>query len=389
MKKFELDDLIDAIKEKIEYYERFQMYDETNYLKLANGDGIRIKVPNKSVPHLLGIDTNYLISTGLYRETSSYEILKKMCDDSYRLYNGIKDGVVSEKQLFSEHFEKKLSSFTTNLKINILGMQFACPYDREKTYNTGMDSYNFDYILVKKSPFDGEGIFMLGLGYEEKYGCYVPMSNQYFDNLEEFEPKLAKILTKQEVTIPVSLQGSRGSIYLSAKQKYDKTQQILGYADTYGAVPNVAQDYTWCLSKYSESMNNGGNINNIHAQVIQEKMSCGQYISPKDFGLADFSSMNNPTLVDIISAYNDSISRNIRNGETLNVDVGTNNDTYNSLLNEVAELRKIKAELLATNNELTNNNKALSEENERLNSTVDAQSNIIEAVKEAVKVKIK
>ena len=99
--------------------------------------------------------------------------------------------------------------------------------------------------------------------------------------------------------------------------------------------------------------------------------------------------MNNPTLVDIISAYNDSISRNIRNGETLNVDVGTNNDTYNSLLNEVAELRKIKAELLATNNELTNNNKALSEENERLNSTVDAQSNIIEAVKEAVKVKIK
>ena len=83
VKKFELDDLINAIKEKIEYYERFQMYDETNYLKLANGDGIRIKVPNKSVPHLLGIDTNYLISTGLYRETSSYEILKKMCDEIF------------------------------------------------------------------------------------------------------------------------------------------------------------------------------------------------------------------------------------------------------------------------------------------------------------------
>ena len=92
MTKFEY--LMELIANNVETYNRNSRYKDKFSLTFANGDNIKIYVPNSSVPHLLGINTNYLMSSGLYREKSSYELLNKMCEDRYRLYRYINDNII-------------------------------------------------------------------------------------------------------------------------------------------------------------------------------------------------------------------------------------------------------------------------------------------------------
>ena len=66
MTKFEY--LMELIANNVETYNRNSRYKDKFSLTFANGDNIKIYVPNSSVPHLLGINTNYLMSSGLYRE---------------------------------------------------------------------------------------------------------------------------------------------------------------------------------------------------------------------------------------------------------------------------------------------------------------------------------
>lgn len=43
---------------------------------LSNGDSFRVKLLKNSIPHLLGINTDYLKKTGLYKgDTNSYEVM--------------------------------------------------------------------------------------------------------------------------------------------------------------------------------------------------------------------------------------------------------------------------------------------------------------------------
>lgn len=66
MTKFEY--LMELIANNVETYNRNSRYKDKFSLTFANGDNIKIYVPNSSVPHLLGVNTNYLMSSGLYRE---------------------------------------------------------------------------------------------------------------------------------------------------------------------------------------------------------------------------------------------------------------------------------------------------------------------------------
>lgn len=388
MTKFEY--LMELIANNVETYNRNSRYKDKFSLTFANGDNIKIYVPNSSVPHLLGINTNYLMSSGLYREKSSYELLNKMCEDRYRLYRYINDNIIDEKQLFSEHIEKKNSAFMQNLKINIFNMIFACPYDSSRSYTTGKETYKFDYILVNKPAYEEKGIFMLGLAANidkvNKSKIYVPMSNQYFESIEEAEERFGLIFNNQKLTIPTMLTSTStnntSKFFLHGDQKLAKARETQQIADKCFATLDVSEDYRWLLKKYYDSMNSGGYVQKDYATIITDCITTGKIITPQMFDLQSFAGVNE-FLLGIINAHNDFISHD----STVAIN-DPSVPTYTDLKKEVEELKTAKEALISANEELVSTNETLVQENKDLEEKAsDNEAIINEAIKVLTKTK--
>lgn len=388
MTKFEY--LMELIANNVETYNRNSRYKDKFSLTFANGDNIKIYVPNSSVPHLLGINTNYLMSSGLYREKSSYELLNKMCEDRYRLYRYINDNIIDEKQLFSEHIEKKNSAFVQNLKINIFNMIFACPYDSSRSYTTGKETYKFDYILVNKPAYEEKGIFMLGLAANidkvNKSKIYVPMSNQYFESIEEAEERFGLIFNNQKLTIPTMLTSTStnntSKFFLHGDQKLAKARETQQIADKCFATLDVSEDYRWLLKKYYDSMNSGGYVQKDYATIITDCITTGKIITPQMFDLQSFAGVNE-FLLGIINAHNDFISHD----STVAIN-DPSVPTYTDLKKEVEELKTTKEALISANKELVSTNETLVQENKDLEEKAsDNEAIINEAIKVLTKTK--
>lgn len=388
MTKFEY--LMELIANNVETYNRNSRYKDKFSLTFANGDNIKIYVPNSSVPHLLGVNTNYLMSSGLYREKSSYELLNKMCEDRYRLYRYINDNIIDEKQLFSEHIEKKNSAFVQNLKINIFNMIFACPYDSSRSYTTGKETYKFDYILVNKPAYEEKGIFMLGLAANidkvNKSKIYVPMSNQYFESIEEAEERFGLIFNNQKLTIPTMLTSTStnntSKFFLHGDQKLAKARETQQIADKCFATLDVSEDYRWLLKKYYDSMNSGGYVQKDYATIITNCITTGKIITPQMFDLQSFAGVNE-FLLGIINAHNDFISHD----STVAIN-DPSVPTYTDLKKEVEELTTTRDALISTNKELVSTNDILAKENKDLEEKAsDNEAIINEAIKVLTKTK--
>lgn len=388
MTKFEY--LMELIANNVETYNRNSRYKDKFSLTFANGDNIKIYVPNSSVPHLLGVNTNYLMSSGLYREKSSYELLNKMCEDRYRLYRYINDNIIDEKQLFSEHIEKKNSAFVQNLKINIFNMIFACPYDSSRSYTTGKETYKFDYILVNKPAYEEKGIFMLGLAANidkvNKSKIYVPMSNQYFESIEEAEERFGLIFNNQKLTIPTMLTSTStnntSKFFLHGDQKLAKARETQQIADKCFATLDVSEDYKWILKKYYDSMNSEGYVQKDYATIITNCITTGKIITPQMFDLQSFAGVNE-FLLGIINAHNDFISHD----STVAIN-DPSVPTYTDLKKEVEELTTTRDALISANKELVSTNDILAKENKDLEEKVsDNEVTINEAIKVLTKTK--
>lgn len=388
MTKFEY--LMELIANNVETYNRNSRYKDKFSLTFANGDNIKIYVPNSSVPHLLGVNTNYLMSSGLYREKSSYELLNKMCEDRYRLYRYINDNIIDEKQLFSEHIEKKNSAFVQNLKINIFNMIFACPYDSSRSYTTGKETYKFDYILVNKPAYEEKGIFMLGLAANidkvNKSKIYVPMSNQYFESIEEAEERFGLIFNNQKLTIPTMLTSTStnntSKFFLHGDQKLAKARETQQIADKCFATLDVSEDYRWLLKKYYDSMNSGGYVQKDYATIITNCITTGKIITPQMFDLQSFAGVNE-FLLGIINAHNDFISHD----STVAIN-DPSVPTYTDLKKEVEELTTTRDALISANKELVSTNDILAKENEDLKKEVsNNEATINDAIKVLTKTK--
>lgn len=388
MTKFEY--LMELIANNVETYNRNSRYKDKFSLTFANGDNIKIYVPNSSVPHLLGVNTNYLMSSGLYREKSSYELLNKMCEDRYRLYRYINDNIIDEKQLFSEHIEKKNSAFVQNLKINIFNMIFACPYDSSRSYTTGKETYKFDYILVNKPAYEEKGIFMLGLAANidkvNKSKIYVPMSNQYFESIEEAEERFGLIFNNQKLTIPTMLTSTStnntSKFFLHGDQKLAKARETQQIADKCFATLDVSEDYRWLLKKYYDSMNSGGYVQKDYATIITNCITTGKIITPQMFDLQSFAGVNE-FLLGIINAHNDFISHD----STVAIN-DPSVPTYTDLKKEVEELTTTRDALISANKELVSTNDILAKENKDLEEKAsDNEAIINDAIKVLTKTK--
>ena len=135
--KSEFEELLGKINECIKWFECEVSNIRKSYnLRLDNGEDLKIIFDPNNVAHLLGIDTEYLKSTG-YFKGSSYEILKFICNNSYRVYNLIREGSLSFDSFISEYALEKLSSFETICGFDLYNIEFICKYDKGKRYVTG------------------------------------------------------------------------------------------------------------------------------------------------------------------------------------------------------------------------------------------------------------
>ena len=111
--------LLNRIQDNIDYFEAAQIENREYTIYLANGDKIKYSIPKKSIAHLLGVDTNYLMSANIYNSKDSYGILKEMCNNEFFFWGKISNGVIDPNKVFSKHVDVKIKNFKENIKINV------------------------------------------------------------------------------------------------------------------------------------------------------------------------------------------------------------------------------------------------------------------------------
>ena len=254
----ELGDLYNKIDVIIAYMNISNYEKRRKQLFLAsNGMYLNYSVPKNCVPHLLGINTTYLLSTDLFRSTSSFELLEELIRKGASwLDNKIKLGLINPEVLFSKHIEKKLEIFKENIKCDMNNIEFVVLCDRNKIIETGKDVENYDYIVVSK--IYGKYAF-LGLVIDERYRVF-PMSNQLYDSLDDLIEKNNFRFEKQDITYITSTISKNmnsdndynRSYYLRADDKIIKLNKLKKYSKMFNSTISVFHDYQYSILKYSE-----------------------------------------------------------------------------------------------------------------------------------------
>lgn len=198
--KEEFDNVIDKIKNVISTYEKNVLSYNQYLFYLANGEQISFEIAPQFVPHLVGVNLDYLKSTGYFKIKEAYELLSEFLDNSYFVYKNIQNGHLTANRLFSKYIIQKLNAFDQiAYYFNPEDVEFICKYDRTKAYQLGLDkSYPFDYFIAKK---DNEGNIS-ALGLVKQGNVYNPMTNVYLPNDETQFSSLKGVLMNQVLTYP-------------------------------------------------------------------------------------------------------------------------------------------------------------------------------------------
>lgn len=159
---------------------------------LSNGDSFRVKLLKNSIPHLLGINTDYLKKTGLYKgDTNSYEVMLQFIRNHKGAYKKHKDGIIDLNQVISPYVEEKLDSVYNNLIITTNNCNMVCKYDARKTFGYGIESDKMSYLILQQKK---DKYYVLKLGKSGEEDLFYPMSNQVYDTYDEFCEKFSVAL---------------------------------------------------------------------------------------------------------------------------------------------------------------------------------------------------
>lgn len=341
-----------------EYYEDKSIPNYKYKLFLTSGDKINLYIPANAVPHLLGINTNYLSSLGIFKSTNSFEIAKEMCENAYKINKLVNEGKLKYDNFLSQYVQEKASGILPNIYFNINEFELIVKYDSSKSYGITDKNQKFDYIIVKK--FNDDKIGILGI-VKNEYN-YVPMSNRIYNNLEEAKEFLNEILNGQKITMINGMQISNRyssynkSFYLPLNSKLDKLDRLKYYSKTFNAHIDVLDDYEYSLNSLANRRQERFTNSNF-IDMISKNISEGQVINIQD--------LEDNDLVQITNAFNDFICSNTSS----NADI-----KYSEAIEELKQLKEELKIIKENNNTLQNSlsaeqelSKKLSEENNELN----------------------
>ena len=339
--KYKLSELFDKIDKLLQSYfgkeDDYNFYEKDNFehktdlskksylMFLSNGDRIRVKIPKTSIPHLLGINTEYLKSTGLYKGMNSYEIMLDFIKNSNEAFQKHESGIINLDKILSPYIDKKLDSLTENLNINTNCCEMICKYDRGKTYGYSADFDDMSYLILQKK---NEKYYVLKLAMSEDGTCF-PMSNQVFNSYEECKENLSSYLIYQELTLLSNLWvyynnstvGKFPILEWDRKQKLEKLKKL---SEDFECTPNIIADFIYSL-KIRDDKRQG----NIRTSNIIEIL-CDCIKNKKVFDIS-LTNVDQEEILKIIETYNDSLFSEI---------TASTDNSYSDLQNENISLKK-------------------------------------------------
>lgn len=360
----EFDELIGGISECLDWHYREKFAERSYNLRLDNGEDLRIVFNNNTLAHLLGINTEYLKATGLFKG-SSYEILRMICNDSYRLYNMIRQGHLTFENFISDFAFDKVKGFKNICGIDLYNIEFICKYSKESSYVTGYAQQDGDYYIAYKAENEN-GLFIIGLKKDGNY--YYPMTNRFVDfNNEESERFLEVLLTNQTITMPTfshlyffNTKSTSDIMYIDYRKKPSLIRQSIMYAQKYGVISDVAVGYKYIIEKLLQKMDSNNNLTRILSEIVSRYINTGKKINKvtlkKQFG-------------------------------NLPEDINSWIDGYNYLLDgkNFDASDDCGASLRIENSELTTENKTLKSENSRLRQELERLRQQVLSMSEANK----
>ena len=349
----EFDELIEKINGCIEFYEKNKFSEKIYNLMLDNGEKIRICFDNNTVAHLLGIDTEYLKTTNLFKG-KSYEILKKVCNDSYRLYTMIKDGHLIYGNFISDFAFEKVENFEQICGIDLDNIEFVCQYKKENSYITGHNQLEGDYYIAYKND---DRLIIIGLKKKGEY--YYPMTNRVLDlNDEKSKSFLDTLLKNQSITMPTyynynhrNLEGhnvtqNRSNVYLDYNKKATIIKNLLEIGEEYECSVDVSVGYGFIIDKLISKFDSNKKTSSgfqIAFQIAFEYILQGKKINIKKV------KNNCGDLPEEIIGYMESYNQTINTKASKE---GTNESSYRTDINELESLKKQLLEQTARIKEL-------------------------------------
>ncbi len=315
--KYELSEIFDKIDKLLQRYfdkeneynfdekdeeERRNDLSKKSYLMfLSNGERIKIKIPKSSIPHLLGINTEYLKSTGLYKGMNSYEIMLEFIKNSNDAFQKHESGIINLDKILSPYLNQKLDSLVENLNINTNCCEMICKYDRGKTYGYSADFDDMSYLILQKK---NEKYYVLKLAMSEDGTCF-PMSNQVFNSYEECKEILSSYLIYQELTLLNNLlvyynNSIIGKFYILEYERRERLEKLKKLSEDFECTPNVIADFIFSL-KIRDDKRQG----NIRTSNIIEKL-CDCIKNKKVFDIS-LTNVEQEDILKIIETYNDSL----------------------------------------------------------------------------------
>lgn len=339
--KYKLSELFDKIDKLLQSYfgkeDDYNFYEKDNFehktdlskksylMFLSNGDRIRVKISKTSIPHLLGINTEYLKSTGLYKGMNSYEIMLDFIKNPNEAFQKHESGIINLDKILSPYINKKLDSLTENLNINTNCCEMICKYDRGKTYGYSADFDDMSYLILQKK---NEKYYVLKLAMSEDGTCF-PMSNQVFNSYEECQEALSSYLIYQELTLLSNLWvyynnstvGKFPILEWDRKQKLEKLKKL---SEDFECTPNIIADFIYSL-KIRDNKRQG----NIRTSNIIEIL-CDCIKNKKVFDIS-LTNVDQEDILKIIETYNDSLFSEI---------TASTDNSYSDLQNENISLKK-------------------------------------------------
>jgi len=295
--KEQFDNIVEKIEKNVLKYERF-LNDIRYKLFLSNGEVLNIEYPESCIPHILGINLEYIKMLGIYKEKSSYELMKEFLNDSYSAYKKVND----LNKLFSNYVDIKNNNFNDILKINLSDIKLIIEYKKDRIYGHDvLESPCEYYILTQKN-----GKLLL-LGLIKQNGKYVPQTSQEIDlKNEKDEQNLKNILFKQHIMFCNTLfynsniEEPMKKVFLNEQEKSDRLLYLKSTANKHSSVVRVERDYECAISKLIESKSNMNNYKGI-IQDITSAITRNEIID-----ISNFDTQLDGEIYELVNAYNDS-----------------------------------------------------------------------------------
>lgn len=334
----ELFDKIDTLlqryfgkKDDYNFYEKDEEERKTDLSKksylvfLSNGERIKIKIPKSSIPHLLGINTEYLKNTGLYRNMNSYEVMLNFIKSSNEALKKHESGIINLDNVLSPYINEKIDALIENLNINTNYCEMVCKYDKGKTFGYSADFDDMSYLILQKK---NEKYYVLKLA-KAQDGTYFPMSNQVFNSYAECQEALSSYLIYQELTLLNNLfiyynNSTIGKFPILEWDRKQKLENLMKLSNDFGCTPNVIADFIYSL-KIRDDKRQG----NIRTSNIIEIL-CDCIKNKKVFDIS-LTNVDQEDILRIIETYNDSLF-----SETTT----STDNSYSDLQNENISLKK-------------------------------------------------